>query len=35
LRVEALYTTWDPAIDSLPAPATDDYLLKVSKTVPI
>ncbi|MDR2417939.1 MAG: hypothetical protein LBD79_02670 [Treponema sp.] len=35
LRVEALYTTWDPAIDSLPPPATDDYLLKVSKTVPI
>ncbi|MDR1399324.1 MAG: hypothetical protein LBJ41_05315 [Treponema sp.] len=35
LRVEALYTTWDPAIDSLPLPTTDDYLLKVSKTVPI
>jgi hypothetical protein len=35
LRVEALYTTWDPAIDALPPPATDDYLLKVSKTVPI
>ena len=35
LRVEALYTTWDPTIDSLPAPATDDYLFKVSKTAPI
>jgi hypothetical protein len=35
LRVEALYTAWDPAIDSLPPPTTDDYLLKVSKTIPI
>jgi hypothetical protein len=35
LRVEALYTAWDPAIDSLPPPATDDYLLRVSKTAPI
>jgi hypothetical protein len=35
LRVEALYTVWDPAIDALPPPTTDDYLLKVSKTIPI
>jgi hypothetical protein len=35
LRVEALYTVWDPAIDSQPPPTTGDYLLRVSKTAPI
>jgi hypothetical protein len=29
LRAEALYGTWDPAIDTLPAPASDDYVLRV------
>jgi hypothetical protein len=33
LRVDALYTTWEPDIDTQPAPESDDYLLSVTKTV--
>lgn len=35
LRVEALYTAWDPAVDILPPPESDDYVLQVIKTVPL
>ncbi|MDR0723244.1 MAG: hypothetical protein LBF75_10740 [Treponema sp.] len=34
LRVEALYNSWDPAIDKLPPPERDDYVLQVIKRVP-
>lgn len=34
LRVEALYNFWDPAIDKLPPPERDDYVLQVIKRVP-
>jgi hypothetical protein len=33
LRVNALYTTWEPDIDTLSAPESGDYLLSVTKTV--
>jgi hypothetical protein len=33
LRVNALYTTWEPDIDTQPAPESGDYLLSVTKTV--
>ncbi|MHB9293680.1 hypothetical protein Holit_02809 [Hollandina sp. SP2] len=35
LRVEALYNSWDPAIDKLPPPEKDDYVLQVIKQVPL
>ncbi|MDR3342324.1 MAG: hypothetical protein LBT14_05960 [Treponema sp.] len=35
LRVEALYPAWDPGVDTLPPPETDDYVLRVIKTIPI
>jgi hypothetical protein len=35
LRVEAVYTAWDPRIDTLPPPETADYFLKASKTIPL
>jgi hypothetical protein len=35
LRVNALYTIWEPDIDTLPAPESDDYLLSVTKTIPL
>jgi hypothetical protein len=35
LRVEALYDSWDPAIDTLPSPEQDDYILQVIKRVPL
>lgn len=35
LRVEALYPSWDPAVDPLPPPKGEDYLLRVSKTLPL
>jgi hypothetical protein len=35
LRVNALYTMWEPDIDTLPAPESDDYLLGVTRTVPL
>lgn len=34
LRVEALYDSWDPAIDTLPPPEQDAYILQVIKRVP-
>jgi hypothetical protein len=33
LHFEAVYTEWDPSLDPLPHPETDDYLLRVSQTV--
>jgi hypothetical protein len=33
LRIEALYTLWDSAIDTLPKPESSDYILKVAKTI--
>ena len=35
LRVEVLYHSWDPAIDTLPPPERDDYVLQVIKRVPL
>jgi positive regulator of sigma E activity len=35
LRVEAIYTSWDPALDPLPPPEGDAYFLEVSKTIPL
>ncbi|MDR0524424.1 MAG: hypothetical protein LBG90_00950 [Spirochaetaceae bacterium] len=35
LRVEAVYTQWDPGIDDQPQPKTQDYILMVSRTVKI
>jgi hypothetical protein len=35
LRVEARYNAWDPAIDTLPPPEGDDYVLQVIKQVPL
>lgn len=35
LRVEALYTRYDPSLDSGPPPAGDDYVLRVKRTIPI
>ncbi|MDR1300886.1 MAG: hypothetical protein LBK43_00235 [Treponema sp.] len=34
LRVEALYDSWDPTIDTLPPPEQEDYILQVIKRVP-
>jgi hypothetical protein len=35
LRAEALYTRYDPALDPGPPPAGDDYVLRVTRTIPI
>lgn len=35
LRVEALYTAWDGSIDTLPPPESDDYVLRVVRTISI
>jgi hypothetical protein len=35
LRVEALYTSWDGTIDTLPPPENDDYVLRVVRSIPI
>lgn len=35
LRVEALYTRYDPSLDSEPPPAEEDYVLRVTRTIPI
>jgi hypothetical protein len=35
LRVDALYTAWDAAIDAQAPPTSADYLLTVSTTVPV
>jgi hypothetical protein len=35
LRVEALYTRYDPALDPGPPPIGDDYVLRLTRTVPI
>jgi hypothetical protein len=35
LRVEALYTRYDPSLDPEPPPAGDDYVLRVTRTIPI
>jgi hypothetical protein len=34
LRVEALYNAWDPALDALPRPEGDDYVLQVITQLP-
>jgi hypothetical protein len=34
LQVEALYHAWDPAIDTLPPPEGDDYVLQVIRRIP-
>jgi hypothetical protein len=33
LRVEAIYTVWDPAIDTMSQPESDDYILQVVKRI--
>jgi hypothetical protein len=35
LEAEALYTVWDPIVDPLPPPETDDYILRVTQSAPI
>jgi hypothetical protein len=35
LRAEALYTRWDPSVDTLPPPESGDYALRVIRTLPI
>jgi hypothetical protein len=35
LRVEALYTRYDPSLDTGPPPEGDDYVLRVTRTIPI
>jgi energy-converting hydrogenase Eha subunit E len=35
LRVEALYTRYDPALDTGPPPEGDDYVLRVTRTIPL
>jgi hypothetical protein len=35
LRLEALYTRYDPALDPGQPPAGDDYILRVTQTIPI
>jgi hypothetical protein len=35
LRMEALYTRYDPSLDSEPPPDGDDYVLRVTRTIPI
>ncbi|MDR1107784.1 MAG: hypothetical protein LBL19_01990 [Spirochaetaceae bacterium] len=35
LRVEALYTRYDPALDTAPPPEGNDYLLRVTQTLPL
>ncbi|MFP3089250.1 hypothetical protein LQZ21_02865 [Treponema sp. TIM-1] len=35
LRVEALYTRYDPSLDPEPPPTGDDYVLRVTRTIPI
>ncbi|MDR2101786.1 MAG: hypothetical protein LBP43_04380 [Treponema sp.] len=35
LRVEALYTNWDGTVDTLPPPESDDYVLRVVRTIPL
>jgi hypothetical protein len=35
LRFEALYTRYDPALDPEPPPEGDDYVLRVTRSVPI
>jgi hypothetical protein len=35
LRVEALYAAWDPTVDTLPPPDSEDYVLQVIRRMPI
>jgi hypothetical protein len=35
LRVEALYASWDPTVDTLPPPDSEDYILQVIQRMPI
>ena len=35
LRAEALYTRYDPSLDTGPPPEGDDYVLRVTRTIPI
>jgi hypothetical protein len=35
LRTEAVYNTWDPALDPGEKPGTEDYILRVSRTIDI
>jgi hypothetical protein len=35
LRLEALYTRYDPSLDTGPPPEGDDYVLRVTRTIPI
>ncbi|MDR2029505.1 MAG: hypothetical protein LBP93_08210 [Treponema sp.] len=35
LRAEAVYTEWDPALDTLAPPAGDDYALRIIHRIPV